>query len=454
MSVAEENAAGFTSAGQLPSTAASETASAASARGGADGTAQASTLAATHDPVRNPIAKPSSPPSNLVNDDSATNQSHHSEIDTTSLSNLRAQRQISLERHRVAPQPAVSPNPAPDSEGASSCRPGALDTSQTNHRAPDLSSAAAFVPAASTAPATAPQVVSNSTTSSPPLGSSNNDIITSSPSAGTPHDRLQRSATYPAASPLDATGTQVSPHHHEFALSAGRRAPASRSSLGVETSDGPPLSLKTQRTQATEGSSSAGTSPTSALSPRDSGGQRELLLLKSLANSSPPDEPRRASTHRPPVSYKPPPNAASAQNANATPVRVPPIRSFRSSGSGKSITLDMSHRRGSFDVDQESPGDPNNYDRTLRALEGRQISDMLQMTPPTSARNERFDGDDGGDVFLKIAREEGARRYANEDAGDETRSSVVSLTFACRLPLSRESSSDVAARDKGTTAGH
>jgi hypothetical protein len=51
---------------------------------------------------------------------------------------------------------------------------------------------------------------------------------------------------------------------------------------------------------------------------------------------------------------------------------------------------------------------------------------LSQMTPPTSGRREVFESDDSGDVFLKIAREEGARRNANENPPDETQSSVVS----------------------------
>ena len=88
----------------------------------------------------------------------------------------------------------------------------------------------------------------------------------------------------------------------------------------------------------------------------------------------------------------------------------------------------MNYSPRQYDTGDE-PSDPN-YDRTLRALEGRQIQDMLQMTSPTSARHEGREADDGGDVFLRIAREEGARRAANEIGQDETQSSVVSLKIS------------------------
>lgn len=85
----------------------------------------------------------------------------------------------------------------------------------------------------------------------------------------------------------------------------------------------------------------------------------------------------------------------------------------------------MNHRPRFHDMGDD-PKDPS-HDRTLRALEGRQIADMLHMTPPTSARHDGSDPDDSGDVFLRIAREEASRRNTNENAPAETQSSIVSL---------------------------
>jgi hypothetical protein len=156
-------------------------------------------------------------------------------------------------------------------------------------------------------------------------------------------------------------------------------------------------------------------------------------LPKTLSQSNNLDE-RRASLHRsPPVSYKPPANATTSQaNNNATPVRVPPIRAFRSSGSRKSIGFDMN-----LDLNSPRPYDPvdddldSNHDRTLRALEGRFESEPpAQMSPPVStrptpSRRSTLNDDDTGDVFLKIAREESSTRSpANTTPPSEISSSA------------------------------
>lgn len=57
-------------------------------------------------------------------------------------------------------------------------------------------------------------------------------------------------------------------------------------------------------------------------------------------------------------------------------------------------------------------GDATHHDRTLRALEGRRGDEVMQWTPPDSA-GERPDGDDSGDLFLKIAREDSFQRTAD-----------------------------------------
>lgn len=71
-------------------------------------------------------------------------------------------------------------------------------------------------------------------------------------------------------------------------------------------------------------------------------------------------------------------------------------------------------------------GDSNHRDRTLRALEGRRFDDASQLTPPDSA-GDRPDGDDSGDLFLKIAREDPSRRGTdgNGNYGDN-QSAIVS----------------------------
>jgi hypothetical protein len=61
--------------------------------------------------------------------------------------------------------------------------------------------------------------------------------------------------------------------------------------------------------------------------------------------------------------------------------------------------------------------DANHRDRTLRALEG-------QVTPPDSAE-PRQDGDDTGDLFLRIAHEDSSRRVPDENTAHGDSQSVV-----------------------------
>ncbi|OHE92016.1 hypothetical protein CORC01_12707 [Colletotrichum orchidophilum] len=144
-------------------------------------------------------------------------------------------------------------------------------------------------------------------------------------------------------------------------------------------------------------------------------GQRELILPKTLQNSSPTDEKRKSIASRPPVSFK----ATTASTSTAS-VRVAPIRSFRSSGSRRSLGLDSStSTMRSFDFGDDY-ADSNQRDRTLRALEGRRDDDYSQMTPPLSA-----DADDTtGDVFMKIARQEPSRRGSGDIAPAEQPSAI------------------------------
>ncbi|GJC95234.1 LPXTG-motif cell wall anchor domain-containing protein [Colletotrichum higginsianum] len=115
--------------------------------------------------------------------------------------------------------------------------------------------------------------------------------------------------------------------------------------------------------------------------------------------------------------------AAAAAATTTTPtasVRVAPIRSFRSSGSRRSLGLDSStSTMRSFDFGDDL-ADSNQRDRTLRALEGRRDDDYSQMTQPLST-----DADDTtGDVFMKIARQEPTRRGSGDVAPAEQPSAI------------------------------
>ncbi|KAK1598523.1 uncharacterized protein LY79DRAFT_246780 [Colletotrichum navitas] len=215
------------------------------------------------------------------------------------------------------------------------------------------------------------------------------------------------------------------------ALSTGlqtRRAAASRFRESNATGFKSHL-VETNPTHSFDTADSSPRSPADRSTKDWAQGQRELLLPKTLQNSSPTDEKRRSGTSRPPVSFK-----ATAASTPTTSVRVAPIRSFRSSGSRRSLGLDSStSTMRSFDFGDEST-DSNQRDRTLRALEGRHDDDYSQMTPPLSAEAD----DTTGDVFMKIARQEPTRRGSGDVAPAEQPSTVQSRVARSfhRRPLS------------------
>jgi hypothetical protein len=163
--------------------------------------------------------------------------------------------------------------------------------------------------------------------------------------------------------------------------------------------------------------------------------QRDLPAAKPLSSSGPSDENQDQSLQRPPVSYKAPVNNATAgQSTTSTAVRVPPIRGFRTSGSRKSSTDDdMNYNSRGYDAEDRYIDSTD--DHTLRALDGDFFD---QRSPPTSRHG--INGDDTGDVFLKIASEEAARNSGIENSNDRTtsvskrqegRNSLVPRSLSC-----------------------
>ncbi|ORY70123.1 uncharacterized protein BCR38DRAFT_326911, partial [Pseudomassariella vexata] len=221
-------------------------------------------------------------------------------------------------------------------------------------------------------------------------------------------------------SPTDSTTTIVA------ARSQIQRAPASYSSNGIETATGSPSALSTKRQNSVDGSQTSSRPPSDDVTKDWAQGQRELLLPKTVQRA----DDKKGLVRRPPVSYKPPTTA----NAGTT-TAVPPIRSFRSSGSRRSLVLDMNIRNmRSYDGGDDYT-DKTHRDRTLRALEGRQDDDVQQLTPPDSATDQP-DIDDSGDVFLRIAQED-RRRAAGENGGyTESSSASRVVRSAHRRPLS------------------
>ncbi|KAL2693981.1 hypothetical protein Neosp_000551 [[Neocosmospora] mangrovei] len=401
--------------------------------------------------------------------------------------------QPSLALH--APSPPVSPNPGSSVAPASvshpvpgalpstaSADPGPLAPPSTSASgpvaAPDIFSAPATAPAtthsnpshptthhhdekhadtasiSASASASATIIASANTASptelsptddvSPPLLRSRSRASSFQPSSDVsgvePSPQAKRPASVPDA-PAPVQGDTLSPH-----LSSNknrtRRSLVSRRSTAAAASTGPPLSLNAERLHAIEAIEAAQGAHASYPSSSDGGsvkgspssGQRELILPKTLSKPSSIDERRASLSQRPPVSYRPPPSNNTEPPAS-NPVRVPPIRAFRSSGSRKSLTLDMNSRPRYYDFGDDGPD--SNHDQTLRALEGRADHEVLRSAPAFSSRHDAFDNDDTGDVFLKIAREEASRRQPEEQPADETRSVVSRSTrFSHRRPLS------------------
>ncbi|KAK6841370.1 hypothetical protein PG989_010080 [Apiospora arundinis] len=216
-----------------------------------------------------------------------------------------------------------------------------------------------------------------------------NTIITSQPS--TPSD---------IKSPL--TNTTTSSETVVASRPQKRRAPVSTSALESVSSSRQALGAH-QRFNSAEGSRSA----VGEVSQGWAQGQRELILPKTVQKTSTSEDRRTSVTRRPPVSYKPPASAVKAAKAAkaANPpagisTSIPPIRSFRSSGSRKSFSIDMNFTSPRYD--DARGGDSNHRDRTLRALEGRHDDDTVRWAPQQSTEAD----DDSGDVFLKMAREE------------------------------------------------
>ena len=375
-------------------------------------------------------------------DDGSSNDGLHSHRQSHSPSKLPAFRfadrnsgSAALSLPSLTPQPAsspVSPNPAPPGESASG--PDRI-VEDINHGPP---------PAASTAPRPRAQrdsagddLPSSSLAddvSPPPSGAHStaptahqaathsNSVDSSVPAGTVTSPPASRPSSYPDSSAGGSASHQAVRSPAAVNRPASRRTQNSTGSIDTTSSD-PSNSADTPLSRTRESSLDSESLPDKS-SRNSTLRQRELILPKAVAQSSPPDD-RRMSHRPPPVSYKAPANFSSTQPAASTPVRVPPIRGFRSSGSRKSLMLDMDFRQRQFDFGDDV-ADPN-YDHTLRALEGRGDVDAGQVTSPTSGRYFRQDSDDSGDVFMKIAGEEPARRQVDEEFTDETRSTVVSF---------------------------
>ncbi|EFX00750.1 lpxtg-motif cell wall anchor domain containing protein [Grosmannia clavigera kw1407] len=225
-----------------------------------------------------------------------------------------------------------------------------------------------------------------------------------------------------------------------------RRAPASFSSHGLETSRGPPTAFTAKRIQAVnvqaaaahaaataQGSRPSGSAPTTTPAP-EAATERVKSQRDSALSPSEPSSPQQSAddkrkpatiTSRPPVSFRAP-----CYDSSSPRGAIPPIRSFRSSGSRKSLGLDMNSRPfGDFsDADSTDAGglSPTQHGRSLRALEGLTDDEWTQRAfhDSTSTRSTLPDTDteNTADIFMRIAREDTRNRSSDEDRPSDNHS--------------------------------
>ncbi|KAI0481601.1 hypothetical protein F4859DRAFT_426468 [Xylaria cf. heliscus] len=249
--------------------------------------------------------------------------------------------------------------------------------------------------------------------------------------------RSRASTSQPASAPLPATASSA---HVKRSISLdttsavpntlGVRSPAgSTETLVTVLQRRAPITPNSPLEQGTDAAS--GGSPAEATTREGIPGQRELLLSKTLQRTA-SDDKRASVSRKPPVSYKPRTN----NSVSGVTASIPPIRSFRSSGERRSLVLDMNIRSARTYDSGDDYGDGNHRDRTLRALEGRRADEAMQWTPPDSA-TERPDGDDTGDLFLKIAREDSFQRTGDGSRTYADNPNVISrVARSARRPLS------------------
>lgn len=254
----------------------------------------------------------------------------------------------------------------------------------------------------------------------------------SATSAAGDSSRAKRPASLPDSStPAQQPAPSITSRERTW---QSRRGPTSRSSSDSAISEGGYLTSRSRQrilAATTDKSTKEGAS-----------GRRELLLPKTLSQTTTHDGRRDSASNRPPVSYKPPSGGSATQSVPTTPVRVPPIRGFRSSISRKSLNLDMNFSRP-FDAAGEVE-DPT-HDHTLRALEGRRESDG-QMTLSPAGYAPDGGADDEGDMFLRIARQESASRAKDAQDFEDSQSSVVSTADFAEQPIEEDPSNTVQSR--------
>jgi len=239
----------------------------------------------------------------------------------------------------------------------------------------------------------------------------------------TPKFNLTSSSSAATATAADLESTE-SPSSSATALPPG---PASKRPASFPTNDAP-AAAQAQSSSAAAPGLKRRLTESAAVKGAPPPGQRELLLPKAIDNPKTADGNKKS---RPPLSYKPPEGAntadAAAASTSAGRAVIPPIRSFRSSGSRKSVVLDMHTRRTSSDSYRDEPAGASQRDRTLRALEGQRDDDFSHLAPSESGEmTTTTDNDNTADIFMKIAREDPAPRTLEKQPATAEPSVIVS----------------------------
>ncbi|KAG6050311.1 hypothetical protein E4U39_004439 [Claviceps sp. Clav50 group G5] len=163
-------------------------------------------------------------------------------------------------------------------------------------------------------------------------------------------------------------------------------------------------------------------------------GQRESLLPKRTGRSS-PDEGQSSPSYDQPNSHKSEAKRQRVHFSLSPPEQVPPTRSFRPSGSRKSLMKGMSSIPRPYNGREPYAYSPAS-DQSPSVLEGR----YAQAVSSSSYHKAHRDADrqeDTGDVFMRIAREEPVSRPSNEEVDDDTLTSISYLRrTSLRRPLS------------------
>ncbi|KAK3901839.1 hypothetical protein C8A05DRAFT_44606 [Staphylotrichum tortipilum] len=280
------------------------------------------------------------------------------------------------------------------------------------------------------------------------------------PASPAPHETSKQSASASAAAAAATTSAKTrslkfnltssattataadpesveSPSSSATALPPG---PASKRPASFPTNDAPAVAQSQSSPAAAPGLKRRLTE-SAAVKGAPPPGQRELLLPKAIETPRVADSNKKS---RPPLSYKPPDGAntadVAASSSSAGRAVIPPIRSFRSSGSRKSVVLDMHTRRTSSDSYRDEPAGASQRDRTLRALEGQRDDDFSHLVPSESGEmTTTTDNDNTADIFMKIAREDPApRALEKQPVSAEPSPSVISriVRTSHRRPLS------------------